>query len=125
MEYKRLTDKDWHKEKFYGHSDFERTILKRLWDLEKKIEQGTLIELPCKVGDTVYAIVRKGDISSGKYIVKPFIEKGKVRDVTVGSCGFNMCAYFENSGYLKLCEENEVFLSCEEAEKRLKELQNG
>jgi hypothetical protein len=26
----------------------------RLADLEDKIEQGTLIELPCKVGDTVY-----------------------------------------------------------------------
>ena len=44
MDYKRLTDKDWHNEKFYGHSDCERTILKRLWDLENKIENGTLVD---------------------------------------------------------------------------------
>ena len=30
----------------------------RLAELEDKIEQGTLIELPCKVGDTVYVIAR-------------------------------------------------------------------
>lgn len=28
--------------------------LKRLAELEDKIENGTLIELPCKVGDTIY-----------------------------------------------------------------------
>lgn len=55
-EYKRLTEKDWHKEKFYPTADNERLIRKRLWDLENKIENGTLIELPCKVGDTVYEV---------------------------------------------------------------------
>ena len=29
---------------------------RRLAELEDKIENGTLVELPCKVGDTVYAI---------------------------------------------------------------------
>ena len=59
MEYERFTDKDWHKEKFYPKTDNERTIRKRLWDLENEIEQGTMIRLPCKVGDTVYAIGKK------------------------------------------------------------------
>jgi hypothetical protein len=77
------------------------------------------------VGDTVYAIVRKGDISSGKYIVKPFIEKGKVRYIMVGSCGFNIYAYFENIGLLGIHEGSEAFLTREEAEKRLKELNNA
>lgn len=45
MEYKRLTEKDWHKEKFYPKADNERVIRKRLWDLENKIEQGTLKEV--------------------------------------------------------------------------------
>jgi hypothetical protein len=30
--------------------------VERLAELEDKIEQGTLVELPCKVGDTVYVI---------------------------------------------------------------------
>ena len=34
--------------------------LKCLAELEDKIEQGTLIELPCKVGDTVYFAVDNG-----------------------------------------------------------------
>jgi DNA-directed RNA polymerase subunit RPC12/RpoP len=44
MEYTRLTEKDWHKEKFYPTTDNERAIRKRLWNLENQIEQGTLIE---------------------------------------------------------------------------------
>ena len=55
MEYKRLT------ESYKGsplHTDMEVTdgdeIYERLAELEDKIEQGTLIELPCKVGDTIY-----------------------------------------------------------------------
>lgn len=61
MEHKRLTEKDWHKEKFYPTTDNEMAIRKRLWDLENKIEQGTLIELAGrkplmwgKDGDTVH-----------------------------------------------------------------------
>lgn len=38
MEYKRVTDKDWHKEKFYPTTDNERIIRKRLWDLENEKE---------------------------------------------------------------------------------------
>lgn len=31
-------------------------LIDRLCDLEDKIENGTLVELPCKVGDTVYCV---------------------------------------------------------------------
>ena len=31
-------------------------LIDRLYELEDKIENGTLIELPCKVGDTVYCV---------------------------------------------------------------------
>lgn len=44
MRYERLTEKDWHKEKFYPTTDNERVIRKRLWDLENEIEQGKLDE---------------------------------------------------------------------------------
>lgn len=34
----------------------DRAVRERLYELEDKIENGTLIDLPCKVGDTVYEI---------------------------------------------------------------------
>lgn len=53
MKYERLTKKgmDWHDD---VQCDDEE-IYNRLAELEDKIESGTLIELPCKVGDVVYA----------------------------------------------------------------------
>lgn len=73
-DYKRLTERDidgtyvnyyevsnevkkWQEK--HGHTDFLGTnitqiLLERLADLEDKIENGTLVELPCKVGDKIY-----------------------------------------------------------------------
>ena len=61
-EYKRFTDKDWklwYDEEFYTCIDEPsdekiQEIYGRLAELEDKIENGTLIGLPCKVGDIVY-----------------------------------------------------------------------
>ena len=44
-------------------------IYNRLADLEDKIENGTLVELPCKVGDTVYWVM---DMNILTYKVKGF-----------------------------------------------------
>ena len=71
MEYKRLTEKT--KDCFqYDLKDFKHKIgefgdydaffaysmaVKRLGELEDKIENGTLVELPCKVGDNAVAII--------------------------------------------------------------------
>ena len=56
-EYKRLTGQKWSDDidltKEYGYS----YIYKRLYELEDKIENGTLIEIPCKVGDNAVAII--------------------------------------------------------------------
>ena len=93
-----------------------------------KIEQGTLIELPCKVGDTVYVILNlvKGEKS---------IEDGIVTEIEcVVSNKVLHCRIYVDHGYIfsgntKLVKqryiffENEVFLTREEAEKRLKEIQ--
>ena len=63
MEYKRLTFRyesvDGTKvvgytEKLIPCFNKQAMILNRLAELEDKIELGTLIELPCKVGDKVY-----------------------------------------------------------------------
>ena len=68
-EYKRLTNKNW-KENYdifediccdtctedCGECERNFNALIRLAELEDKINNGTLIELPCKVGDTVYYV---------------------------------------------------------------------
>ena len=71
MEYKRLTKKV--KDCFqYDLKDFKHKIgefgdydaffaysmaVKRLGELEEKIEAGTFVELPCKIGDVIYEII--------------------------------------------------------------------
>lgn len=66
--YKRITDKRLQIGRFYEPKSKEErselidlskqlsyeNVYTRLAELETKIENGTLIELPCKVGDTVY-----------------------------------------------------------------------
>lgn len=109
MEYDRLTDKDWHKEKFYPTTENERVIRKRLWDLENKIEQGTLIELACKKGDKVYQA-----------------DCVRVYELTVlGIRVFNNKFYYETQGigFDNTAIGKSIFLTREEAEQRLKEIQ--
>ena len=57
-EYKRLTEKDGVTRvmsQWAGTSN-ELKIYRRLAELEDKIMNGTLVETPCKVGDTVYCV---------------------------------------------------------------------
>ena len=53
MSYERLTDKNWRR-RAYQFDD----IYRRLAELEDKIENGTLVELPCNcnLGDLVYGV---------------------------------------------------------------------
>lgn len=94
-------------------------LQKQVDEYKDKIEQGTLIELPCKVGDIVYGLscYRVFGCLSGK------IFKGKV-----------IAFYIERGLYLRIEAEHdngnfyleygkEVFLTCEETEKRLQEIQ--
>ena len=103
----------------------------RLAELEDKIENGTLVELPCKVGDTVYEICK--DCSNCSH----FKETGWEYDCW---CDFddeehktmfevdgdNDCIYrideikFEYNSIAKFGKS--VFLTKPEAEARLKEL---
>lgn len=89
--------------------------IERLAELEDKIEQGTLIELPCKVGDTMYQVFHPTQVEPFPFEVekirviiqadgiKVYVEEINGKGGTVGSMAFPR----------------------EEAEKRLKELQNG
>lgn len=132
MKYKRLTERtvnngvkydrnDYvrtcYPQNEYAHDDFDKMAI-RLAELEDKIEQGTLIELPCKnfgafpceMGETVWLIYKRywnvAD-KNGFWVLR----KSKV------SC-HNKKRFSDDFGEF-------VFLTREEAEAKLKELQNG
>jgi hypothetical protein len=117
LEYTRFTEK---------LKKYPTKELNRLRELEDKIEQGTLIELPCKVGDTVCKYYASGNaikLMSGTvskiemrkngiliYITTLpnfYYEKAFIGDLTKG--------YIDTTCY--------YFCPVEEAEKRLRELQ--
>lgn len=102
-------------------------LQKQVDDYKRKIEKGTLIELPCKVGDTLYTNIRwQGD----------YMRKGSAPyPVTVVFIGINDNVDM-GGGVINIVNEKgrmwqidfldigkTVFLAREEAEKRLKELQ--
>lgn len=110
MKYERLTDKDWHTTKTLDEKDdfvTKRAKLCKLWDLENKIENGTLVELPCKVGSAIY-LIYKEQWSVGKKETYWYIRKTKL---TYG----NMERVVKEYGDF-------VFLTKAEAEAKLKEL---
>lgn len=115
-ENERLRKSDTSKEEssieYYNlYRDFKRENQKlkdRIVELEKKIENGTLVELPCKVGDTAMAIIdtlaydnslQRVKIEGLAYIVK------------------------DENGDITFQHINRLFSNEAEAEARLKKLQ--
>lgn len=94
-------------------------IINRLAELEDKIENGTLIELPCKVGDTVYEVFKEhGSL---------FIQETKIEKIViVGEKGLRL-KLARNSFYETAMSSlgKTVFLTRAEAEAKLRELQEG
>ena len=133
--YKRLTNKNW-KENYdifedvccdtciedCGECERNFNALVRLAELEDKINNGTLIELPCKVGDTVYYVEYfckyKGCSSTEQMICCGCAEmlKRERKKETYIIC--------EKKFILKdLSEVNKtIFLTKEEAEAKIKKL---
>ena len=133
--YKRLTNKNW-KENYdifedvccdtcaedCGECERNFNALVRLADLEDKIENGMLIELPCKVGDTVYRVYEECNGSSCPYN---------------GNCGQWRCHYKgkerceafideKKFSYEMLNDiEKSIFVVKGEAEAKLKKLQEN
>ena len=124
MEYQRLTKKV--KDCFqYDLKDFKHKIgefgdydaffaysmaVKRLGELEEKIENGTLVELPCRVGDNAVAIIDTLAYPNAIYNVK-------LKDL----------AYIveEENGDVTFQHITRIFGTKAEAEKRLEEIRNG
>lgn len=83
------------------------TAIERLVELEDKIENRTLIELPCKIGDTIYMVYQKrAKVTANWFWI---IKKSKLSFA-------NMERVLKDFG-------NYVFLTRLDAEIKLKELQ--
>lgn len=57
-------------------------IIQRLAELEDKIENGTLVEPPCKVGDTIYEVFKNHK--------QPFIQQTKVEKIIITEKGLKL-----------------------------------
>ena len=125
MEYQRLTIRDNIGCFKYDLKDFKHKIgefgdydaffaysmvVKRLGELEDKIEAGTLVEIPCKVGDNAVAIIDTLAYPNAIYNVK-------LKDL----------AYIveDENGDVTFQHITRIFGTEAEAKKRLEEIRNG
>lgn len=127
MSYKRLTERTKHGiavldsgERFVLSCGGYATTkaLNRLAELEDKIENGTLVELPCKVGDIVYVVNSNDEI-----------EKAVLDNYEVNKLGYTLTIISKTTKgeyYLFDFDFNkDWFLTKAEAEKKLEELKGG
>ena len=128
-EYKRLTER--HENgyielmcnscKYNDKCDVEthycnEAIKNYLAELEDKIENGTIVALPCKVGDTIYEVFKNHK--------PPFIQQTKVEKIIVTEKGLKL-KLARNSFYETSIASlgKTLFLTKEAAEEQIKELQ--
>ena len=97
------------------HSDCHRIMKNRLAELEDKIEQGTMKEINDKlIGEGVYGIHKD---TTGKYWYDDD------EHILLGFTSDGIVTWNDNHGYNDYFKDGLWFLTREEAEKRLKELQ--
>lgn len=128
MKYERLTERnegdvtinckqcEYH-EKLMICTDYSciDSLKNRLAELEDKIENGTLVELPCKVGDEIWEIIQS---PNGNFINKEIIgDYWITEDGIVARTGLYTTDSIEIEEFGKT-----VFLTKAEAEKRLEEI---
>ena len=91
---------------------------RKLCDYEDLEEQGLLVRLPCKIGDTVFRI--------NEGAKNPIIEL-TVTQINIIRKSYNLEVVDRDGGelmYFKNDIGNSIFLTREEAEKKLEELKN-
>lgn len=92
---------------------------RKLCDYEDLEEQGLLVRLPCKVGDIMFRI--------NKGAKNPIIEL-TVTQINITRRSYNLEVIDRDCGEL-MCFKNDIgkiiFLTREEAEKKLEEMKNG
>ena len=96
--------------------------LRKLKDYEDAYEHGRLVILPCKIGDTIYEVSYENrEFVIKEHIVKEFIYRTyrfpRIEIYCENENGFLVC---NNIGKLDEC----LFLTKEEAEQKLKEMES-
>ena len=134
-EYKRLTKKadvnllDCE----YSCGSLHLEVVKRLGELEDKIENGTLIELPCAINNIVYQVCEKPNNNPFVKLTNEFfIIQHKIGDIKMSMIGtkpiFRILTLNNELGIMAWSGEHigtQLFLTEAEAEAKLKELQSN
>lgn len=131
MEYERLTKRNangevetvkrpkssYIQEVYEEWDEINRELKLRLAELEEKIENGALVELPCKVGDVVYEVFKNHK--------PPFIQQTRIEKIIITDKGLRL-KLERNSVYETSIASlgKTLFLTKAEAEKRLEEIRN-
>ena len=135
MKYERLTERIGKgiciKQTSTNDSKSIWNAINRLAELEDKIENGTLIALPCKVGKILYEVCEKpNDNLFVKLPSEFFIVEHRVCDIKIRMIGkkpiFAIFTSNKEFGVMTWAGEHigsQLFLTKAEAEKKLKELQ--
>ena len=91
-------------------------VLEKLADYEDLEEQGRLVKLPCKVGDTVYAIIYDYEVE--QYAIK----KSEIIEVRENINGIFFVSLINKPAFKFNDFGKTIFLTKSEAEAKLKEL---
>lgn len=108
---------------YYSNCEEGYCAMEKLADYEDAEEQGRLVILPCKIGDTLYEVSYENrEFVIKEHIVKEFIYRTyrfpRIEIYCENENGFLVC---NNIGKLDEC----LFLTQAEAEAKLKELRGG
>lgn len=92
-------------------------LVNRLAEFEDKVENGTLVELPCNVGDIVYEVFKNH--------TPPFIQQTKIEKIIITEKGLRL-KLSRNSMYETAISSfgKTLFLTEAEAQRALKEFEN-
>ena len=99
--------------------DWMKKAKQKLWDYENAEEQGLLLQLPCKVGDKVWAITSTANYSLGKYkeVQLKHPQEKKIQSITVAKNG--LLYHVKDRTYAEQDFGKTVFLLKEKAEQAL------
>lgn len=126
-QYKRLTNQKWSEDIDLTQELGYSYIYKRLYELEDKIENKMLMELPCKIGDTIYYAnfftspprIEEYVVTGIKIYANELLHKINTEiecyPVKDGPCSFGRYAFTDS---------NSIFTSRAKAKQELEKFQN-